>query len=100
MPHPTRRRPAPQAAAIAASALLELAVHTGAGSHRAAAATILHTLATKPRLLAAPDDSVAVLAACEHDCGDAGCTVIEADYYLFEALRRFDGHLPRAGAPP
>ena len=30
----------------------------------------------------------------------AGCTVIEADYYLFEALRRFDGHLPRAGAPP
>jgi hypothetical protein len=30
-----------------------------------------------------------VLGANEHDCGSAGCTVVESDYYYLEALRRF-----------
>jgi hypothetical protein len=35
-----------------------------------------------------------VLIANQHDCGFAACTVIETDYYLFEALRRMEGKLP------
>jgi hypothetical protein len=36
----------------------------------------------------------AVLIRNQHDCGATGCTVIETDYYLKEALRRFDGEFP------
>jgi unsaturated chondroitin disaccharide hydrolase len=89
---PPHAYPDTSAAAITASALFELADHTGNGTYFDEAVQIITSLASRPGLLAPPNRSAAVLAACEHDCDHALCTVVEADYYLLLALRRFDGH--------
>eukprot|EP00937_MAST-01D_sp_MAST-1D-sp2_P003392 g3392.t1 len=78
------------AAAIAASALLELHGATGEGSdgpYLAAARATLAALGAPPYALpAAAGESL--LSHCEHDCGDDGCDIIEADYFLVEARLR------------
>jgi unsaturated chondroitin disaccharide hydrolase len=82
-------------AAITASALLELARATGDAHWHAVAQRILYSLGTEQGLFAPPGSvAEAVLIANEHDCGYAACTVIETDYYLFEALRRLEGKFP------
>jgi unsaturated chondroitin disaccharide hydrolase len=87
--------PDASAAAIAASGLLELAELSGDVAHRRRALLALDTLASAPALRAPPARSPAVLGACRHDCGDDQCSLIESDYYLYEALRRLDGAWPR-----
>eukprot|EP01051_Picozoa_sp_SAG22_P002027 SAG22_NODE_86_length_21440_cov_288.248700_14_plen_59_part_00 len=47
-----------------------------------------------PGLLSAAGASDAVLASNRHDCQDDKCTLIETDYYMYEALRRLDGAFP------
>lgn len=79
-------------AAIAASALLELAVTTGDQKWRDDAAQIMESLGAEPGLFAPPNSSEAVMIANRHDCSFDSCTVIESDYYVFEAIRRFSGH--------
>jgi unsaturated chondroitin disaccharide hydrolase len=75
------------AAAIAACGLLELFEYTGARELRSLANTTLASLGAAP-YLADPDLTDAVLDYNAHDCGSNACTVIEADYFFFEALRR------------
>lgn len=81
-------------AAITASGLLELANATGNVKWRDAAVEIVGSLSNEPALLAGPGVSEAVLIANRHDCQADDCTVIETDYYFYEALRRLDGHFP------
>ena len=45
-------------------------------------------------LRAAAGSSDAVLASNQHDCKAEACTIIETDYYMYEALRRLEGHFP------
>lgn len=81
--------PDTSAAAITSSALLELASHTRNDTYKDAAyATLHYIMGGGDGLLADPKLSPAVLAANQHDCGAAECTVIETDYFFFEALRR------------
>lgn len=81
--------PDTSAAAITASALLELgSVAQNATYKRAAYDTMRYIMLGRDGLLADPHVSPAVLAANQHDCGAAECTVIETDYFFFEALRR------------
>jgi unsaturated chondroitin disaccharide hydrolase len=80
-------------AAITASALLELAVFTSKPKYRNAAVHIINSIGWVPGLLAG-DDSDAVLASNQHDCGSDKCTLIETDYYMYEALRRLGGAFP------
>jgi unsaturated chondroitin disaccharide hydrolase len=80
-------------ATITASALLELAVFTSNQRYHNAAVHIINSLGWVPGLLAG-DSSDAVLASNQHDCGSDKCTVIETEYYAYEALRRLDGRFP------
>ena len=80
--------PDASAAAIAASGLLELSKRAGNASYRDAAVTLVKTLASDARYLAPASRSPAVLGACRHDCGAAECSLIESDYYVYEAVRR------------
>ena len=80
--------PDTSAAAITASALLELAQHTSNSMYKSAAYLTLKTLVTKPGYLANVTRSPAVLASNQHDCGTAECTVIESDYFLLEGIRK------------
>ena len=84
---PTEAYPDASAAAIAASGLLELSVRTANASYRDAAVKLVGALAAG-EYLAPAGRSPAVLAACQHDCGAEECSLIESDYYLYEALRR------------
>ena len=87
------------AAAIVASGLLELAVHTKTNRWHDEALSILYTLGTEPGLFAPPgSQSESVLIANRHDCDFDACVVIETEYYLYEALRRAEGHFPSAPA--
>mmetsp|Transcript_15131 Transcript_15131/g.33391 ORF Transcript_15131/g.33391 Transcript_15131/m.33391 type:complete len:389 (-) Transcript_15131:109-1275(-) len=81
------------AAAITASGLLELAVHTGKSQYKDEATKIIAAIEADPTLLAQDGDQ-AVLAANRHDCDADGCTIIETDYYMYEALRRVEGQFP------
>ncbi len=76
--------------------LLILLIVVFLGRYRVAAQRIVYSLGTEQGLFAPPGSNVseAVLIANQHDCGYAACTVIETDYYLFEALRRLEGKLP------
>ena len=84
------------AAAIVASALQELAQYVPSKSEEylAAAHATLASL-TDPsgpyNYAANPSASLSVLSHCRHDCDTDGCVVVEADYYLLEALLR-SGH--------
>ena len=80
--------PDTSSAAIVASALLELAQHTGDASWRDSAVAILSAI--PGRATAASGKSESVLAENQHDCADAKCAVIESDHYLLEALRRLE----------
>jgi unsaturated chondroitin disaccharide hydrolase len=86
---PPQDYPDTSAAAITASALLELADHTKESHYVDAAVTIVESLSSVRGLLSDAAHSQAVLASNEADCKDARCTLIESDYYLYEALRRF-----------
>jgi unsaturated chondroitin disaccharide hydrolase len=79
------------AAAITASALLELAVATGDSKWRDIAAQTIASLGVE---YAAENTSEALLIANQHDCAYFACTVIESDYYILEAVRRLAGHFP------
>jgi len=81
-------------AAITASALLELAVATGDSKWRDIAAQIVSDLGAEPGIFAPPNASEAVVIANRHDCEYDTCTVIESDYYTYEAVRRLAGHFP------
>jgi len=76
------------AAAIVASAFFELAGYTKDPAYTTHAAAILDALSGGAYLggRATP----AVTQGNGHDCGTANCTIIEADYYALEALRRFN----------
>ena len=80
-------------ATITASALLELAVFTKKEQYRNAAVHIINSLGWVKGMLGG-EDSDAVLASNKHDCGDDKCTLIETEYYLYEALRRLGGAFP------
>lgn len=83
------------AAAITASALLELAVFTSKPEYRRAAVHIINSIGWVPGMLSGAD-SDAVLAGNQHDCGSDKCTLIETEYYMYEALRRLGGAFPPA----
>jgi len=83
-------------AAIAASALLELAIATKESKYRDEAVKIIESIATEKGLTSISGQ--AVLAANQHDCKSAGCTLIETDYYYYEALRRMAGEFPPSHA--
>lgn len=80
------------AAAIAASAFLELYKFTNNVTYYNEATAILTSLFTT--YLGVPEETEAVLTYCFHDCGSNNCTIIESDYYFYEALRRFVGEWP------
>ena len=65
------------AAAIVASALLELAVFTSEPAYRRAAVHIISSIGWVPGLLAGAD-SDAVLAGNQHDCGSDKCVSSQA----------------------
>jgi unsaturated chondroitin disaccharide hydrolase len=81
------------AAAIAASAMLELAVYTSKPEYHHAAVHIINSIGWVQGLLSGAD-SDAVLAGNQHDCGSDKCTLIETEYYMYEALRRLGGAFP------
>lgn len=82
-------------AAITAAGLLELSRATGDTHWHDEAVQILYSLGTESGLFAPPGSvSEAVLIANHHDCNFDACTVVESDYYLFEALRRLEGQFP------
>eukprot|EP00042_Codosiga_hollandica_P017480 m.48271 g.48271 ORF g.48271 m.48271 type:complete len:419 (+) comp47697_c0_seq1:955-2211(+) len=81
------------AAAITASAMLELAKFTGNQTYYDEAVAILTSLSGAP-YLADPSTTEAVLTHNFHDCGSDDCTLIETDYYFYEAIRRYLGHFP------
>ena len=87
---PSGRARDTSAAAIVSSALVQLAAYQPAKAPEclAAAGDTLASLAAAP-YLASPGASDAVLTHNGNDCGADGCTVIETDYYFYEALRRF-----------
>ena len=76
------------AAAIVASALLELHTFTNNTAYHDVAVGLLSTLSASPYL---SDQALsdAVLTHNGHDCGSDACTVIYSDYYFYEALMRF-----------
>jgi unsaturated chondroitin disaccharide hydrolase len=75
------------AASIAASAYLELYKFTGNQTYMNEAVLILSSLGTTYL----SSSSEAVLSNCFHDCGSVNCTIVESDYYFYEALRRYTG---------
>ena len=79
-------------AAIAASAYLELYKYTNNATYLNEAQFILASLSTA--YLAPVAGSEAVLNNCFHDCASVNCTIIESDYYFYEALRRYTGLWP------
>ncbi len=81
------------AASIVASALFEIAKFTGNQTYSDKALEILTSLSGAP-YLAIPSQTEAVLTHCFHDCGSDNCTIIESDYYFYEALRRSQGQFP------
>ncbi len=112
------------AAAITASALLELAVFENSTAIRDIALNTLSVLGSSPyigdsvcclllllllllfsssssasrlptAMLCYAQSTNAVLTHNGHDCGDDRCTIIESDYYLYEALLR----VQRMGGP-
>ena len=75
------------AAAITASGLLELHGYTGEQAFLDAARAALAALVGVGYAL--PEASgESLLTRCFHDCGDDECAIVEADYYLVEALLR------------
>ena len=75
------------AAAITASGLLELHGYTGEQAFLDAARAALAALVGVGYAL--PEASgESLLTHCFHDCGDDECAIVEADYYLVEALLR------------
>ena len=68
---------------ITASALLELSVFTEEKKYRDAAVHILNSLGWVHGLRTAVGTADAVLAANQHDCQAAGCTLIETEYYMY-----------------
>jgi unsaturated chondroitin disaccharide hydrolase len=75
------------AAAITASAFIELSGYTGDQTYLDAATTILTSLSAAP-YLGDPALTDAVLVGNAHDCGSDYCTDIYTDAYFLEALRR------------
>lgn len=75
-------------AAIVASAFVELSGFTKNDTYIQAARATVNTLTTNPDYVADVASTSAVTKGNGHDCGAAGCTIIEPEYYLFEAIRR------------
>jgi unsaturated chondroitin disaccharide hydrolase len=76
------------AAAIVASAFVELSTFTKNPKYRTEATAIVNTLTTNPAFVSPASTSYAVTKGNGHDCGAADCTIIEPEYYLLEAIRR------------
>eukprot|EP00730_Choanoeca_flexa_P004580 TRINITY_DN1173_c0_g1_i1.p1 TRINITY_DN1173_c0_g1~~TRINITY_DN1173_c0_g1_i1.p1 ORF type:complete len:389 (+),score=105.34 TRINITY_DN1173_c0_g1_i1:62-1168(+) len=76
-------------AAITASAFVELAGYVNNATYVDLAKQIVASLTKEPYF--AGSASQAILQANGHDCKAAGCTVVESDYYLLEAVRRLQG---------
>ena len=75
-------------AAIVASAFVELAKYTKNDKYMQAARDTVNTLTTNKDYVADVATTSAVTKGNGHDCGAAGCTIIEPEYYLLEAIRR------------